>query len=99
MKFFMGCFFENFPLYSDTVSDGEGPVSVCLFQTYSVPVNMEAKAGFHLENCSVGQNILWWLIVYLHSYFNFKVIQINPVWYKHTEEYFLIRIQTVEGNI
>ena len=30
------------------VSDSKGPI----------PVNMEAKAGFHLENCSVGQNIL-----------------------------------------
>ena len=61
------------------VTEGEGTVSASLFQTYDVLVNMEAKAVFHLENCSVGQIILWCLIVYLHSYLNYKVIQINPV--------------------
>ena len=46
MKFFMDWFFITFPLYSDMVTDGDkGPVSVCLFKTYNVQVNMEAKAG------------------------------------------------------
>ena len=74
MNFFMDCLFITFPLYNNMVTDGEGTVSLSLFQTYNVLVNMELKTGFHLENCSVGQIILWCLIVYLHSYLDYQVI-------------------------